>query len=710
VNCFTPDRAGSGARPLAAAERLGEASRVSSNGGNRLRRAAGVAALLLAGAGCGPGPGSDPMGVVLITLDTTRADALGCYGQALVTSPHIDRMAAEGVLFAHAMSSAPSTLPSHATILTGKHPYAHGARSNSGYVLPEAHVTLAEVLQHHGYRTAAEVAAPIIGRRTQLGQGFDHYRSAPVGVLERDAAEITRRGIEFLEAQPDAKFLLWLHYFDPHAPYAPPAAFQIRRSESGYLAEILHVDHQIGRVLAALERLGLRKRTLLVLTADHGEGRGEHDEKTHSFFVYDTTLRVPLIFWGPDRLPAGARVESLVRTVDVAPTLLDLLGLPAPDGIQGVSLRPLLEGDVDDLGLVAYGESIEGLSVFGASVLRTVREGPWKYIHKVDPELYDVRSDPGELDNLAARHPETVQRLRATLRELIAAAPPAPAGAEAPLDAAARAQLEALGYLAGNAPAGLDNELAAVEVEGTDMAALAVAIQRHGAGLRAIREKRYQDASEIYRALWREHPQSRSILAKLIAAHRELGRDEQLRPLLSRAIELDPRSARHRVDLALLLRKDGDRAGAEEHLRAALALDACHLEAHIHLAELLRAERRYAERLKELEAGMQRCPDLLSLRNATAYALATCPDDALRDGPRALRLAEEAVAATHREHPDYLDTLAAAQAEVGAFEAAVATAQQALALLEGRDLPDSVTAAYREHLAAFEAGQPLRVP
>ena len=318
-----------------------------------------------------------PRNVVLITLDTVRADALGCYGQPLPTSPRIDRLAAEGVLFQQAVTSSPSTAPSHASILTGRQPYAHGVRSNVGYALPDESRTLAEALGAHGLRTHAEIAAPVLGRHTRLDRGFDRYRDlASFDVTlktielrdaegralrtqrqERPAEDITRRGLEFLREHREDAFFLWLHYFDPHASYEPPPRFA-EMLANPYLAELRYVDEQVGRVVQEIARLGLKDQTLLVLTSDHGEGLGAHGEDTHSFFVYDSVMRVPLVLWGA-KLPAGRRVGSLVRTVDIAPTVLDLLGAPPLPDIQGVSLRPLLAGDGDDLGLTAYGETAE---------------------------------------------------------------------------------------------------------------------------------------------------------------------------------------------------------------------------------------------------------------------------------------------------------------------------------------------------------------
>ena len=397
---------------------------------------AGACCLALAQLACGGAPA--PRNLVLVTLDTTRADALTPYGQALPASPSIARMAAEGVLFGQVAASSPSTLPSHASILTGLHPFEHGVRANAGYRLPETQTTLAERLRDAGFRTGAEIAAPVLDADKGLAQGFERYhdlragdverittRSAAPGgkevVLdERPAEDVTRAALRFIGAQGREPFFLWAHYFDPHLFHVHRPAIAERVGGDGYLAEVLYTDTWIGALLDHLEARGLRERTLVILVADHGEGLGEHGESTHSFFVYESTIRVPLILWGPRALPAGRRVAALVRTIDILPTALDWLGLPAPEDVSGESVLPLALGEGVDPGLAAYGESIEFARFFGTAPVRFLRRGSWKYVHHDAPELYDLAADPGERRDLASQHPERVAALRAELEGLLA--------------------------------------------------------------------------------------------------------------------------------------------------------------------------------------------------------------------------------------------------------------------------------------------------
>jgi arylsulfatase A-like enzyme/Tfp pilus assembly protein PilF len=675
-----------------------------------------------------PEPAADgALNVVLITLDTTRADALGSYGQRRPITPNLDRLAAEGTQFLQCVSSAPSTLPSHATLFTGRHPFVHGLRSNAGYVLAEDNTTLAEVLSAHDYRTSAEIASRVIGSHTRLGQGFDRYHDLEfediqrktiqvrdgeekkeVEVDEREADDITRFGLQFIKENRSEKFFLWLHYFDAHQPYSPPGRFYGTSSESPYHGEIQYIDEQIGRIMKQIIGLGLEERTLVVVTADHGESMGEHDELTHVYFVYDATMRVPLLLWGAT-VPGGLKVESLVRTVDVAPTILDMLKLPPLEAVQGTSLLPLMNGESLDLELVGYGESIEPYIVFGTSVLRFVRKGKWKYIHKVNPELFDLTSDPGELENLSTVHPEVVERLRTELSVLIERAPQQASGALTAIDPATAAQLEALGYMAEAPNEALGDEAELLEVSGVDPSTLTedMRLIANATGFKLTRK--FEESAEEYRAVIERNPDSVLLLMRLNHILSILGDDDERFEVLTRVIELAPETAPAYSDLAHIVFKRGDSAEAERLLAVSLSLDPCTASPRATLAYLAAQRNDHGRHLQLLKEGIDQCPPEDGILNNYAYALVTNPNEEHRDGDEALRIAKQITQGDEGSRADYLDTLACAHAEVGDFASAVRVGEQALALLDDSGDPKLIEES-KAHLEQFRAGRPVREP
>lgn len=557
--------------------------------------------------------------VVVVTLDTTRADALGAYGQPLPVTPRIDAAAAEGLIFEQVRSSSPSTLPAHATLFTGQHPYAHGVRANAGYVLADESTTLAERLRDAGWRTGAEVAAMVLGQFQRLDQGFDSYED-PLsadeagGPATRHAIDVTDQGLVFMRENRHEPFFLWLHYYDPHSPFVPPPPHRDLFPEDPYLAEVHFVDDQVGRVIDEIQALGLRQQTLVVITSDHGEGLGEHEEDTHTFFVYDSTMRVPLVLWGAAEIPRGLRVSQPVRLVDVAPTLLDLLGLPPLPDAQGVSLGPLFEAPDTELELTGYGESFVPLSLFGSDVLRFVREGRWKYHHKLEPELYDIVADPRELENLAAHEPERVDQLRARLAKLLSAAPAAPPDVEAKLSPETLAQLRALGYLSGRPQDVARGE--SLELRGPDPGSKAADLRTANRAWSNFQAGRHQRAARAFRRVHESNPTSVAVLEGLVGAMLRLDPDDpELLSLARRGLRLDPESTNFRLMLALLLTRRGQYAEAEGLLRAALDTDRCAVEARVQLANLLAARGADTER-EEILRGAEQCPQSEAARRA----------------------------------------------------------------------------------------------
>ena len=400
---------------------------------------------------------------MVVTFDTTRADHLACYGHDGVRTPVLDDLAAAGVLFEQALAPIPITLPSHASLMTGKVPFAHGVRDNGLFVLGDEQTTLAEALRAEGYRTAAAIGAyPLLGR-FGIGQGFelfdDHVASRYEDLYgervfpkerlffdERQAARVNEAVLPWLEEHHRDPFFLWVHYFDPHHPHEPPPPYDQIYAHDLYLGEIAYADESLGTLLDQLRRLGVWDRTLVVFTSDHGEGRGEHDESTHSLLLYESTLHVPLIVKVPGGA-AGTRVSQRVGIVDVLPTVLDLLDLPLPEGLQGESLRPHLEGQPSSRPRALYAETLSPRLTRNWGELRALVHGDYKYVHGPRPELYDLARDPRELSDLMAERPDTAAGLRDHLESYLATHAVTGLDSSVDVDSETARRLAALGYL-----------------------------------------------------------------------------------------------------------------------------------------------------------------------------------------------------------------------------------------------------------------------
>jgi arylsulfatase A-like enzyme/Tfp pilus assembly protein PilF len=399
------------------------------------------------------GPASGPRpNVLLVTIDTLRADHVGVYGYAAASTGTLDALAARGVRFETAIAQVPLTGPSHSSILTGLNPIRHGFRNNSGYALPATVRTAAEEFRAAGYRTAAFVSAFPLDRRFGLNRGFEVYddhlprgndpRRTPY--VERFADATTDVALRWLsQADAGTPWFLWVHYYDPHAPYEPPPDFGARGG-SPYDGEIAFVDRELGRLLQAISARGASGHTLTVVTADHGESLGEHGEGAHGLFVYDATLRVPLIMAGPG-VAAGRVAKTVARSIDILPTLVDYAGLEPRKGLDGRSLRPAADGrEMSDA--PAYAESLYGELELGWAPVYALRTRQFKLILAPRPELYDLAQDAGETANRYGEDRERVEQLRRPLEAAIAHPGPSAAVALAPDEAR---KLAALGYISG---------------------------------------------------------------------------------------------------------------------------------------------------------------------------------------------------------------------------------------------------------------------
>lgn len=530
--------------------------------------------------------------VLLITLDTVRADHLGCYGDTTAETPAIDGLARAGTLFTRAYSPVPLTLPAHATLFTGLEPPAHGLVDNGITASELGAPTLAERLHAAGYDTGAFVAAFVLNRVFGLSRGFAHYDDGPAeeaeleGLFRRVAPgeERVDAALAWLDRPRQVPFFLWVHLYDAHAPHVAPGRFAQRYAARPYAGELAYLDGQVRRLLDVLEARGLTRDTLVVLSADHGEGLGEHGELTHGFLLHDATLRVPLVLRWPGRLPVGRHDERPVALVDVAPTVLDLLGL-APNPVRHG--RRLFNGEATSgWERVLWAQSDYPARQYGWGALRSVRRGDWKYVDGPRPELFDVRHDPRELVDLSRREP----RRAAELHRLVSAtdgklSQARPQVARHEPDEDARARLQALGYTAGAAPAQGHGPATALIDPRDGLRRLAgmerafEALERGGAGL--------AEAERALRTLTQRFPHDGQLHLGLGRTLELLRRSEEARRAYQIAAEAESTRVLALARLVALAQAAGDAAAELEAAQRLAALLPRHAPARRRLAQAL---------------------------------------------------------------------------------------------------------------------------
>jgi arylsulfatase A-like enzyme len=580
---------------------------------SRRRRTCRCAAALLALAAlaCASCGGSDgPRSAVLITLDTTRADALGCFGGKSGITPALDALASESVLFESAFSVAPLTLPAHASMLTGLYPLRHTLRDNGLRPLPSSARTLAEAAREAGFQTGAFVAAVVLAEAFGLDQGFEHYDAprnppgaAPDTNLSRPAREVVDGALGWLAKRDrERPFFLWVHLYDPHAPYTPPQDFQQRAPSEPYLGEVASMDHEISRVIEALRADGTLEGCAVLIAADHGEGLLEHEELTHGAFCYQTTMHVPMLMHFPGGRRGGERSKRIASLVDVHPTLAAAMGIAPARDIDGIDLA-----SEEDAGRGVYFESYYGYFGYDWGQLAGWVDARFKYIHSSAPELYDLTKDPRETTNLAQQHAQELAHYQGAISAL-ATRPALQGGGERKVDEAMLAQIQALGYAAlGGAdeqvPHPLDSAGRVAPAERADELRLVQAAQD------AMTAKRYAEAEQILREVVAANPRNYRALNHLgLALAYQDRRAEAIEPF-TRLIEIGPPRAEFCVNLGLCLASTGRVPDALAMYRRALELDPDHVTALDNLVRLLEAIGRaeeskpFAERLRALRGG-----------------------------------------------------------------------------------------------------------
>lgn len=706
--------------------------------------------------------------VLLVTLDTTRADRVGCYGNRNIKTPFLDGLAKEGVLFSKAYAPGPTTLPSHCSILTGLYPYHHGARANAFTRLPDDQITLAEVLSGQAYATGAFISAFVLDSRFGISQGFGEYdddveeKLDPVATSrdpERSAKNTTDRAIEWLRTTGGKPFFAWVHYFDPHQPYTPPAEYAEEYKGFLYDGEIAYTDSQLGRLLEVLTEMKVSDRTLVVVIGDHGQGFLQHLELTHGLFLYDSTLHVPFIMrygsrWG------GVHVGREVSAVDVMPTVLSLMGVSGPAPCDGEDLtRP-----ASSPGRAILGETLEGLDQHAVAPLLAIREKSWKYVHAPEPELYDLSVDPHEEDNIAEDHPDKVQALKDRLsrfydNDLTKALHIANTEQ---LTEQELAQLRALGYASlGGGPlvpgaASLPDPKSVVsliiqcerawEIKRTDgedaavrhMESLLDGAPDFYAGYRLLATfllDAKQDAKAI-QALERcleIHPdipfpllhlargylkagqveKSIAMYEKALAACPDLyGALSELGELhlrgnqpaiaakyLKRAVMLCPTDQARIEKMAMAMAQAGEAEEAIALLRSKLQKNPDLLYVRNSLSGLLMDQDKCDEVIPLMREGIKRHPETEAFVHNLAYAIIKCKraDDPMIE---AAVMMEQLCEKTHYQKPEYLRTLAMVYAELFRVDEAIGVAEKGLARAEEMKRP-SLSRDLKELLAIY---------
>ena len=623
----------------------------------------------------------EELNVILITIDTLRADRIGAYGSDRVATPNMDRLADEGILFTNAASTVPFTLPAHSSIMTGSYPPHHGVRENVGYVLGSSLPTLAEEMSASGRSTAGFVSAFVLDARWGIGRGFDTYfdefdleenESANLGSVQRDGADTISEAVRWLDTSPAQPLFLWLHLYDAHDPYEPIEPYRSQYPNRPYEGEVAYTEFQTGEFRSALEERDLLENSLLILTSDHGEGLGQHREGFHGFFIYDSTVHVPLMIRLPGQEGAGRVVDEAVSHVDLMPTILEVVGRPIPEQAQGQSLVPLIRGTTKgEFESAIYSESMYPLLHYGWAPLRSLRKGHYKFIDSPQPELYNLRADPLEQNNILLDERRTSRELKDELDRMVEQLKSdEPATVEpAELDEETLLQLQALGYMAGSGGIDVDEENAwdradpkeriglhqlvmsaqsELAKERTEEAKLklqdvlatdtSVVDAHQMLGSIAVQEESYEEAVEHFKGALEVRDDHLTSIRGLAHAYRQLDMDEEALLGFQQILALEPGDTMATLGSVDVLVELERRAEAIEILQEATDTEEPAAILLNQLGELLSLEGRNSDAIAAFEEAIVAKPDLVPAKFNLAVLLEEEGD--LR---RAVQLYEEVI-------------------------------------------------------------------
>jgi choline-sulfatase len=488
--------------------------------------------------------------IIVISVDTLRADRLPAYGYRDLKTPAFDTLAADGVVFERAYAHAPQTLPAHVTMLTGRLPFETGVRDDAGFIVKTGERLLPQLLRERGYATGGVVSAFLLRKETGISQGFDFFDDEmPAGSLEvrRDGAESEEIAERWLDEQRSSRVFLFLQLYDAHAPYALPARFG---DDKRYDGAIVYEDEIVGRLMRYLKSHQLYDRSTIVLVSDHGEGLGDHGEREHGLFLYDETIRVPLIIKQAAGIGAGRRIPDLVQHIDLAPTILELVKAPFPGHMRGRSLKPLLDGTDELPETAVYSEALYGYYHFGASELMAVTDGRHRYIKAPREELYDLKRDPREHENVVGNHATAAVResLRRALDEIVA---DAETQAPAPIAAEDRDRLQVLGYVGGpgERPAAASDDRPADPKDRLEI------VESYRAAIALAADHRWSQALALLQRIVRAEPDLAEVWKQIATLAIRVDRYDQAVDAYKHAIALRPSDAESQLGAASVLLK-----------------------------------------------------------------------------------------------------------------------------------------------------------
>jgi arylsulfatase A-like enzyme/Flp pilus assembly protein TadD len=583
------------------------------------------------------------LNVLLITLDTTRADRIGAYGYARAKTSSLDSLASKGVKFSNAYCPVPQTLPSHCSILTGTDPVYHHVHSNGFNILGADYLTLPELLKSHGFKTAAFISSFTVDSRFGVDQGFDFYddRVSEEEIFksfhsQRRADKVFESFSGWFNRNFEDRFFCWVHFFDPHLPYAPPSPYKEAFAGNPYDGEIAYMDLYIGKIVKKLEEKNLLRKTLIILAGDHGEAFGEKGEREHGLFLYNSTMKVPLIFYSPGFLPGGLEVQANVRLIDIMPSILDILKIDIPSVVQGVSLLPYIKGNKDE-DLPTYMETAYPKDFFGWSDLCGLVDGQWKYIRAPKPELYNLIDDPGEEKNLFGSNHKVAHSMEEKLTQLIETHLLNIDVKKRQLSSEELNRLRSLGYVGGGIAKARRGSPLADPKDKLDEYNLIYKAKMHEY------EKEYQEAVLLYRKIIDKSPKAPWNYVNLSICYVKLNDLDGCISALKQGLERIPDSLILLSRLALFYMQSTRYIEAIETARQALKVDPRCLDALLASGWSLIMKGKWAEALHYFKRSLEIEPENKSARVKYAYCLG-----ALGRGAEALEIYARLI----EEYPD----------------------------------------------------------